>query len=410
MDDDWRDTDLSDQIKFAIVGCGGIARKHADVLVNHVPGARLVAVCDKDPARVGKFAHEHRVEAYPSIRSLLKAKGDDIDVINILTPSGCHAENVLEAVAHGCRNVVVEKPMALVLDDAERMVDACDRAGTRLFVVAQNRYNRPIQAIRQAILAGRFGKIVAGTVRLRWCRKQAYYDESQWRGTWRMDGGVFANQAYHHVDLLSWLLGEVDSLFAYTARRLVSIEAEDTGVAALRFRDGALGILEATTATRPRDLEGSISILGEHGAVEIGGFAANKLKVWEFDSPDPSDEVTRQLLGENPANFPAYGHAAYLQEVVRCIREGRPPAVDGLEGVRCLRLIHAIYESAQAGSQIHVPTFTPRNSPLGSTRVDPPGHLPAPLLRAHPSVPGGNPFDSPLGHVRSMPANRNINT
>src|SRR5438445_1265228 len=194
------------------------------------------------------------------------------DLLAVCTPSGIHADGVIAAARAGVRNIVVEKPMALLLKDADSMITACEQSGTRLFVVKQNRYNLPIKKLREALEEGRFGKLVLGAVRVRWCRRQDYYDQAPWRGTWAMDGGVFSNQASHHVDMLTFMMGDVASVKAIAATRLVSIEAEDTGLAHLRFASGALGVIEATTAARPEDLEVSISILGEHATVDLRGF------------------------------------------------------------------------------------------------------------------------------------------
>ena len=186
---------------------------------------------------------------------MMRAVGDRIDVFSVLTPSGAHCDNVLDLVQYG-RPIVVEKPLALRLDDADRMIEACDAHGVKLFVVHQNRYNLPIVKAREALEQGRFGRLVLGTVRLRWTRDQAYYDSESWRGTWAHDGGVFMNQAVHHIDMLTWFMGNVESVRSMAATRLVKIECEDTGVAVIRFNSGALGVLEATTATRPKDLGG----------------------------------------------------------------------------------------------------------------------------------------------------------
>ena len=230
----------------------------------------------------------------------------------VLTPSGAHCANVLELVEYG-RPIVVEKPMALRLEDADRMIEACDAHGVKLFVVHQNRYNPPIVKAREALEQGRFGRLVLGTVRLRWTRDQAYYDSESWRGTWAHDGGVFMNQAAHHIDMLTWFMGNVESVRSMAATRLVKIECEDTGVAVMRFNSGALGVLEATTATRPKDLEGSISILGEKGSVVIGGFFMNELVTWNFADKQPERRrwCSRQY-GKNPPDF-GYNHGEYLR-------------------------------------------------------------------------------------------------
>jgi predicted dehydrogenase len=281
----------------------------------------------------------------------------------VLTESGRHAQHVVELAQYG-RHIVVEKPMALSLDDADRMIAACDARGVRLFVVKQNRFNVPVIKLREALEAGRFGKLVLGTVRVRWCREQAYYDQDAWRGTWELDGGVLANQASHHVDLLEWMMGDVDSVFAKAKTALAKIEAEDTAVVLLKFRNGALGIIEATTAARPRDLEGSISVLGEGGTVEIGGFAVNDLKTWQFTAPRPDDVDVIEKYSVNPPNVYGFGHKAYYDHVVDCIRTGSQQLVDGLEGRRSLELIAAIYESVETGREVSL-RFRPRYCRLG---------------------------------------------
>jgi predicted dehydrogenase len=254
--------------------------------------------------------------------------------------------------------------MALTLDDADAMIRTCDDHGVRLFVVKQNRFNLPVQKLREALDRGRFGRLVLGTVRVRWCRRQDYYDQDSWRGTWALDGGVLANQASHHVDLLEWMMGDVDSVFAMATTALAHIEAEDTATVLLRFRSGALGIIEATTAARPVDLEGSVSVLGERGTVEIGGFAVNELKTWRFEAPEPGDEQVVERYSVNPPNVYGFGHKAYYDHVVECITGRSPQLVDGLEGRRSLELISAIYESIETRREVRL-RFTPERCRLG---------------------------------------------
>jgi predicted dehydrogenase len=230
--------------------------------------------------------------------------------------------------------------------------------------VKQNRFNVPVMKLREALEGGRFGKLVLGTVRVRWCRTQAYYDQDPWRGTWAMDGGVLTNQASHHVDLLEWMLGDVDSVYAMTTTALAKIEAEDTAVVVLRFRSGALGVIEATTAARPKDLEGSLSLLGEGGTVEIGGFAVNQMKVWNFVTPLPDDDTVLEKYSVNPPNVYGFGHQAYYEHVVDCILNDSQQLVDGLTGRRSLELINAIYESVETGQEVHL-HFKPRHARLG---------------------------------------------
>ncbi len=267
-------------IRFGLLGCGRIAKRHSDLLGGgHIDRASLVAVCDPIRARADAIASKFGVPAHYDIDDFLARK--DIDAVAVLTPSGMHPEHVI-ACARAGKHVVVEKPMALRLQDADDMIRACDEAGVKLFVVKQNRFNVPVVKAREALEAGRFGRLILGTVRVRWCRDQAYYDQDKWRGTWAYDGGVLTNQASHHVDMLEWFFGDVVSVHARAITALAKIETEDTAVATLKFRNGALGIIEATTAARPTDLEGSLSILGEKGTVEIAGFAVNQIRHWRF--------------------------------------------------------------------------------------------------------------------------------
>lgn len=343
-------------INFAIVGCGRIAKRHAELLGSgQIAGARLVAVCDTDPGRADAFATRYGVPGFVSLPDMLAHRG--IDAVSVLTPSGMHAQHAI-LVAQSGRHVIVEKPMALTLEDADAMISAANHAGVRLFVVKQNRFNVPVVKAREALTAGRFGQLVLGTVRVRWCRDQAYYNQDAWRGTWAQDGGVIANQASHHVDMLGWFMGPVESVHARGARALVNIEAEDTAVATLKFRNGALGIIEATGATRPTDLEGSLSVLGSGGTVEIGGFAVNKIRHWQFVHPHDDDTQVMERFSVNPPNVYGFGHQAYYEHVVGCLGNDNAPLVDGSVGRDSLELVAALYESMASGREVTLPLKT----------------------------------------------------
>jgi predicted dehydrogenase len=351
-------------INFALVGCGRIAKRHAEILGDgQVARAQLAAVCDVQPDRARSFGQHFNVPYFGDAGRMIEELRDRIDVVTILTPSGSHARDCTRLAPFG-KHIVVEKPMALTLADADAMIDACDRAGVRLFVVKQNRFNLPVQKLREAIDGGRFGKLVLGTVRVRWCRPQSYYDQDPWRGTWAEDGGVFANQASHHVDLLEWMMGDVESVIAKSTTALADIQVEDTGVVLLKFRNGALGTIEATTATRPVDLEGSISVLGENGAVEIGGFAVNHMRHWKFSPETAEDAEVLNRFSENPPGVYGFGHVRYLEQVVESILDRKPAAVDGREGRKSLRLITAIYQSIESGREVTL-RDEPRHSRLG---------------------------------------------
>lgn len=350
-------------IQFAIIGCGRIAKRHAELLgTGQIAGAKLVAVCDQDANRVDAFATRYNVPGYRSIDELLAQSG--IDAVAVLTPSGMHADHAV-AVARSGRHVVVEKPMALSLPDADRMIEAADKAGVRLFVVKQNRFNVPVVKAREALDTGRLGRLVLGTVRVRWCRDQSYYDQDAWRGTWAYDGGVIANQASHHVDMLGWFMGPVESVHARSARALVNIETEDTAVATIKFRNGALGIVEATGATRPRDLEGSLSVLGSGGTIEIAGFAVNHIRHWNFCETRPDDVEVLEKYSVNPPNVYGFGHQAYYEHVVSCLASGAPALVDGREGRNSLELVIALYESMATGREVTLPLGRELSTRLG---------------------------------------------
>jgi predicted dehydrogenase len=326
-----------------------------------IEGATLCGVSDTVVDKAKETGEEFGVPWFDDYDEMMRSV--DPDVVVVLTESGNHAKHVIDLSTYG-KHIVVEKPMALRLSDADKMIEACDRAAIKLFVVKQNRFNVPVQKAREALEANRFGKLVSGSVRVRWCRPQSYYDQDSWRGTWALDGGVLSNQASHHVDLLTWMMGEVESVFALSTTALANIEAEDTAVVALRFKSGALGVIEATTATRPVDLEGSLSILGENGTVVIGGFAVNEMSVWQFVEKIPEDDIVLEKFSVNPPNVYGFGHQAYYEHVVAAIRDDTPNLIDGLEGRKSLELISAIYESVETRREVSL-RFNPRLCPLG---------------------------------------------
>ena len=350
-------------VKFAVVGCGRILKKHLEA-IRDIEKAELVAVCDIIREKAENAGKNANVPWYTDYNEML-SKHPEADVVTILTPSGMHPEHVIDIVKKFKRHIVCEKPMALKLEDADQMIKTCDINGVKLFIVKQNRFNLPVQILRKKIKEGGFGKIVMGTVRVRWCRTQEYYDSDPWRGTWALDGGVIANQASHHIDLLEWMLGEPVSVMAMNGTYLSKIEVDDTCAAIIRFKSGAIGIVEATTATRPKDLEGSLSILGEKGSCVIGGFSVNRMIEWNFE--DESTEERAEILekhSENPPNVYGFGHIRYLESVIDSIQNGTHALVDGLEGRKSLELINAIYESVETGKEVKL-MFEPKWSKLG---------------------------------------------
>ena len=349
-------------LNFALVGCGRIAKRHSELLgFNEIKGAKLVSVCDNVIDKANKIGEQFNIPAYGDMDKMMKS--EPIDIVVVLTPSGLHAEHVVNLSKYG-KHIIVEKPMALSIEDTEAMIYACDANNIKLFVIKQNRFNVPVVKLRKALVSGRFGKLTLGTVRVRWARHQAYYDQDPWRGTWSMDGGVLTNQASHHVDMLEWMMGDVESVFAKMTTALADIETEDTAIVTLKFKNGALGIIEATTATRPANLEGSISILGEKGTVVVGGVAVNKMQTWIFEDEQDGDANVLEEFSVNPPNVYGFGHQAYYEHVVDCIENGSANLVDGLQGRKSIELINAIYESAETGKEVFL-KFKPNKCRLG---------------------------------------------
>lgn len=356
---------MTPQLGFALIGCGKISNKHLHVLAQ-LPGARVVTLYDRDPSRANaQLAKAPGAQVAGDLDTALATPG--VVAVTICTPSGAHADLAIAAARAG-KHVIVEKPLALTLEDADRMIDACDAAGVKLFVVKQNRYNRPVVAARQALDAGRLGRLFLGGARVLWHRDQSYYDAEPWRGTWAQDGGVCANQAAHHIDLLLWFMGDVVSVFATGSTVLHRIETEDTATVLLRFRHGATATLQATTCTQPRDLEGSLALFGTAGTVEIGGFAATELRTWMFTDEQEEDARIAAEWGANPKQF-AYNHQQFYEDVLQTIASDRRALIDGIEGRRSLEVIHAIYESMETGREVAL-RFESRQCRLGSRRAE----------------------------------------
>ncbi len=346
---------MGNTIKVVLIGCGAIAPKHVTA-VKRITDLEISGAYDISASAAKALSAKFGVRPFTEIDELVEKAKPDVFVI--LTPSGNHANDILKLITYG-KHFVVEKPLALRLDDIDTILNACDKAGVKIFVVKQNRFNPPIRMLKEAIDQGRFGRLVIGTVRVRWCRDQAYYDQKSWRRTWACDEGVLTNQASHHIDMLIWMMGEVESVIAKTATRLVNIEAEDTGVAILKFKNGALGIVEATTGTRPKDLEGSISVLGEKGAVEVGGFFMNELKTWNFSEKNAVDDVIWDRYASVPAEQ-AWNHTEFYKNIVESLRENKRGLIDGLEGRKSVELINGIYESAETGKEVFIHVTSPK--------------------------------------------------
>jgi UDP-N-acetyl-2-amino-2-deoxyglucuronate dehydrogenase len=345
--------------RVALMGCGRIANKrHAPILAkSEVPGATLAAVCDVQAHRARDTGDLYDVPHYTDIEDLIKAENPDI--ISILTPSGLHAQHIEQLLEHRIP-LIVEKPLSLRLADAERVTALAQELQVPLFTVLQNRFNPPVRHLKGALDAGRLGDLVSVNVCVRWCRHPEYY--ADWHGTWQYAGGVLANQAIHHVDLLSWLVGEPVGIVAYADRHL-QMRIEDTLVAALRFRYGGLGTIEVTAATRPKDIEGSLTVLGTEGSVKVGGFAVNRMEIWRFNDPQPEDEQVSQS-SETPPDVYGYGHKAFYRHVLDCLDHDKPSPIDGRTS---LRLVTALYQSVETGVEVCLgSSYQPESEHLGN--------------------------------------------
>jgi UDP-N-acetyl-2-amino-2-deoxyglucuronate dehydrogenase len=339
------------KIRFALVGCGRIAANHFEAVKVHADRCELVGVCDIAPQALERAADLTGAKPYSSLADLLS--DSRADAVILTTPSGLHSKQAIE-VAYSGRHVITEKPMATRWEDGKRMVAACDEAKVQLFVVKQNRRNATLRLLKRAIDEKRFGRIYMVNVNVFWTRPQEYYDSARWRGTWEYDGGAFMNQASHYIDLLDWLIGPVESLQAYTATLQRNIEVEDTGVMNVRWRNGALGSVNVTMLTYPKNFEGSITILGEKGTVRIGGVALNEILHWDFEEKTQEDEAVTDASYKTSSVY-GFGHALYYENVIQSLRGEAEPETDGREGLKSLEVLIAAYHSARDGKRVALP-------------------------------------------------------
>jgi UDP-N-acetyl-2-amino-2-deoxyglucuronate dehydrogenase len=340
------------KLRLALVGCGRIAANHFSAMEGHSDHIELVDVCDIDPAALKAAVERTGAQGHGQLADMLKATTADLVVLT--TPSGLHPQQAVD-VAKAGKHVMTEKPMATRWQDGLRMVKACDDAGVRLFVVKQNRRNATLQLLKQAVEQGRFGRIYNVAMNVFWTRPQDYYDQGNgWRGTWEFDGGAFMNQASHYIDLLNWIVGPVESVMAYTATQARNIEAEDSGVAAIKWRSGAMGTLNVSMLTYPKNLEGSITILGEKGTARIGGVAVNEIQEWQFEQVLPEDEQIKAASYATTSVY-GFGHPLYYGNVIATLRGEAEPETDGRSGLKSLELLVAMYRSAKDGTKVSLP-------------------------------------------------------
>lgn len=347
------------KLKFAIIGCGRISYKHVEGLVNNLDEAVLVVTCDVIEEKAKEKAEEYKsktgieVKTYTDYKKMIEE--EDIDVVTIATESGYHPEIAIYCMEKG-KHVVVEKPMALSTKDANLMIETAKKHGVKLAVCHQNRFNKPIQMLRKAVEENRFGKLINGMASIRWNRNMNYYLQAPWRGTWELDGGTLMNQCIHDIDLLQWMMGgEVDTVYAQTGNFIRDIEAEDFGAIVIRFKNGAIGIVEGSACVFPKNLEETLSIFGENGTVVIGGLAVNKIETWRFeDGKDSEEEIIKNQEGD-PDTVYGFGHTPLFKDVIDAIKNNREPLINGEEGKKGMEIILAAYKSQKTGMPVKLP-------------------------------------------------------
>lgn len=340
------------KIKIGVVGCGKIAANHFKSITDLKDRYELVCVCDTEPQTLHQAMTTLDIKGHHDIDSMLQTH-PDLDLITLCSPSGLHAQQTIHIAQNG-KHVITEKPMATRWVDGIEMVKACDKAKVKLFVVKQNRYQPALQQLKQAITTNRFGRIYLVNLNVFWTRPQTYYDQAKWRGTWEFDGGAFMNQASHYVDLLDWLIGPVQSVQAMMATLAINMETEDTGVLNIRWRSGTLGSMNVTMLTYPKNLEASLTVLGEKGSVKIGGLSADQIVHWEFAQHDEQDQIIEQL--KSAPTLPGhYGHKLYYENVADTLTGNAIADTDGRAGLRSLEILIAAYLSARDNQHMSLP-------------------------------------------------------
>ena len=345
-------------MKYALIGCGRIAVNHIKAALNNK--LQIVAVCDvieeKMEALLAKYnlQNETSIKRYTDYKQML-AENVDIELISIATESGLHAEIALYCIEHN-KNVIIEKPMAMSIADADKIIEASEKHGVKVSACHQNRFNVAVQKMRKALEAGRFGKISHGSIHVRWNRDKNYYDQAPWRGTWAQDGGALMNQCIHGIDLLRWMMGgEIDEVYGKTKQQFHHyLEAEDLGMAVVSFKNGAVATIEGTTNVYPKNLEETLYLFGETGTVKIGGTSTNNIDVWDFADETDADAENKGLK-EETSNVYGNGHTSLFADVIDAIKNNRQPYVDAKAGRDALELVLAIYKSAAEGKPVKLP-------------------------------------------------------
>ena len=344
-------------MKYALIGCGRIATNHVTAAVNN--NLEIVAVCDVVPEKMEAILEKHNladdksIKRYTDYKKMLEE--NDLELVSIATESGKHAAIALDAIDAGV-NVIIEKPMAMNMADAEEIIKRAAEKHVKVSACHQNRFNVAIQEVRKAIEGNRFGKLSHASINVRWNRNKGYYDQAPWRGTWEEDGGCLMNQCIHGIDLLRWMMGdEVVEVYGATRQQFHDyLEAEDVGVAVVKFENGAIGTIEGTTNVYPQNLEETLYLFGENGTVKIGGKSTNTIDVWDFKDETAEDQKNKGLE-EETSNVYGNGHTSLFADVIEAIKEDRAPYVDGVAGRNALEMVLAIYKSQKEGAPVRLP-------------------------------------------------------
>ena len=344
-------------MKYALIGCGRIATNHVKAAVNNK--LEFVAVCDKNQENMDALLKKHGLEKDTSMKHYTDYKKmveeNEIELISIATESGIHAEIAIYCINHGI-HVIIEKPMAMSMADAEEIIRLSEEKHVKVSACHQNRFNVAVQEMRKALEAGRFGKLSHGSIHVRWNRNEGYYTQAPWRGTWAQDGGTLMNQCIHGIDLLRWMMGdEVEEVYGVTRQRFHSyLEAEDIGMAVIKFKNGAVATVEGTTNVYPKNLEETLYLFGEHGTVKLGGTSTNNIDVWDFADENEGDQKNKGLE-EQTSNVYGNGHTSLFADMIDAICQDRKPYVDATAGRNALEIVLAIYKSQKTGMPIKLP-------------------------------------------------------
>lgn len=344
-------------MRYALIGCGRISTNHIKAAVNNE--LEIVAVCDIVPEHMDEVLAKHGLEKDPSIHRytdyLELLDQEKPELVSIATESGSHARIALDAIERGIP-VIIEKPMAMSIADADLIIRRSKEKGVKVCACHQNRFNVAVQKLRKALEEGRFGKLSHGSIHVRWNRNKAYYDQAPWRGTWAEDGGTLMNQCIHGIDLLRWTFGdEVEEVYGMTRQVLHPyLEAEDVGMAVVRFKNGAIATIEGTVNVYPKNLEETLYIFGEKGTVKIGGTSTNNIDVWDFADEDDSDQENKGLK-EQTSNVYGNGHTSLFRDMMDAIRDDREPYVNAVAGRNALEMVLAIYKSRKEGQPVKLP-------------------------------------------------------